>query len=118
MNGGSGACSGSCSRLALVGSVAALLEGVALIFDEVGLEPFRAPVVWLLAIGAAVGVGIAVSPPEGADVTRVLRWVLELGALTLIGGVMWFGFAVLSRRARLRSWSPDTRSLSSRRSVS
>ena len=48
--------------LALVGSVAALLEAVALVFDQVGLEPFRAPAVWLLAIGGAVGVGIAVSP--------------------------------------------------------
>jgi signal transduction histidine kinase len=82
--------------IALVGSVGALLEAVALIFDEVGLEPFRAPAVWLLAIAAAVGAGIAVSPPERADVTRVLRWVLELGALTLVAGVMWFGFAELS----------------------
>ena len=82
--------------LAAVGSAAALLEGVALIFDAVSLEPFRAPIVWLLAIGAAVGVGVSVSPPEQPDLTRQLRWVLEIGALTLVAGVMWFGFAVLS----------------------
>ena len=82
--------------LAAVGSAAALLEAVALIFDAVSLEPFRAPIAWLLAIGAAVGVGVSVSPPEQPDLTRTLRWVLEIGALTLVAGVMWFGFAVLS----------------------
>ena len=81
--------------VATTASAASLLEGAAVIFD-VGLEPFRQPTVWLLAIAAALGVGVAYSPPDHPDVVRPLRWMVELVLMTAVVGLLWFGYAALA----------------------
>jgi signal transduction histidine kinase len=83
--------------LAAVTFTAALLEGCAVIFDVTGLEAFRAPTAWLLAIATALGVGIAYSPPTQPAIVRPLRWLIELVVLAAVTGLMWFGFATLAR---------------------
>jgi signal transduction histidine kinase len=92
--------------LAAVTSTAALLEGSAVIFDIAGLEPFRAPTVWLLAIATALGTGIAYSPPPHPAVVRPLRWLIELVVLAAVAGLMWFGCATLSRASSPTTLDP------------